>query len=446
MASHNLKVTTTNEEQSSNKIYREEKYNKIISILFYIGGVFSCMFGTSHSNISENAGKAYGGTEQQVYFLSMIPLVSFLICNFPYNFILDKYGLRKSMILCGLLLIVGSFLKKLIHLSFNFAILGHFLTSSTFCIYNNGIPKLSLTWFLEENTVKITTYMASLVMIGYALGYLLNIIFFGNVEVDDALKENLQKAIQLNFTFCLFLSCLLLIAYYFYYKDKPAQSPSKAAEAERTEFFASLKILSQDKEYLKLNVYFIFTESTFQNFNFMTTFLLKSFGLQENQIFIIGMILNISSACSYFIFGHFSHHFKLKQALLIMSVGMSITMFLFYLSLNMGILFVIIICTILFGLFYALYAGPSFELASELVFPVGEEHATGGLIFSSSLGAIIFSYLIEFIYKEMNQIAGNVIFIMFIIIYVLSFFMMKSIKELYKRQAYNNPDKLMETI
>jgi len=89
----------------------------------------------------------------------------------PTNYIIDNFGLKKSLILNGVLMIIGIWVKILINKNFWYVIIGNAICGIGRNIILTGPPIVALKWYFPKNTPIITSILMMGNPVGVLFGY-----------------------------------------------------------------------------------------------------------------------------------------------------------------------------------------------------------------------------------------------------------------------------------
>lgn len=103
-------------------------------------------------------------------------------------------------------------------------------------------------------------------------------------------------------------------------------------------------------------------------------------------------------------------------------------------SLTLELSGLVFVFSALFGFFMQMYWSPSYEFACELIFPVGEANANGGLILCGCLINVIFGFIFSKIFNLEQEIWAPFAFSYFLISTASSSFLFQCIQEDLKRE------------
>lgn len=93
----------------------------------------------------------YSVSETKVTLAVILSFLVFLASNFPANKIMDKKGLRHSLLINNALYFGGTLFYTLINKSFNFVILGTVFLGLGQPFLVNSPAKLAAFWFFPKN-------------------------------------------------------------------------------------------------------------------------------------------------------------------------------------------------------------------------------------------------------------------------------------------------------
>jgi hypothetical protein len=88
----------------------------------------------------------------------------------PGNYIIDSFGLKTALLVNGIFLIIGVWIRTLIDYNFWFVIIGNGIAGVGLNMILTGSPKVSFKWFSTKNCPIIT----SILMMGQAVGFVIS--------------------------------------------------------------------------------------------------------------------------------------------------------------------------------------------------------------------------------------------------------------------------------
>jgi len=353
-----------------------------------------------------------------VYMLCYIPLV------FPAMFLLDKKGLKLSIVLGALLTTIGSIIKCFAVKSELFLVA---MVGQIFCAiaqaFTLSVPaRLSALWFGPTQIALATSIGVFGNQLGAAIGFLVPPIIV--IKSDD--MEDMQKRFYYLLIPVGTLCGLATIAALIFIKDQPDKPPS----------IAQLEIRNQNLKYEmntdsnKKTDFQLFLKSLgnlFKNLNF--DLILVSYGIntgtyyaigtllhqivsfhhqnENEKIGFIGLILVLSGLLGAVIGGIVLDKTKaFKATTLIIYAFSFISMVLFTLTLSIDI-WIVFGTAFLLGFFMTGYLPVGFELAAEVTYPEPEGSSCGLLNSSAQVFGIIYTYIQGRLITSYDAFTGN---------------------------------------
>ena len=97
--------------------------------------------------------------------------------SIPTNWIIENYGVHKSICISAVITIIGLWIRVFINYSFYYVIAGNFIAAMGRAFATNAPPKVSLHWFFPENRALVTSIMLLCVSSGIVIGWGITICF-----------------------------------------------------------------------------------------------------------------------------------------------------------------------------------------------------------------------------------------------------------------------------
>ena len=94
-----------------------------------------------------------------------------LFFSMPTNYLMDNYGMKISLILNGIMVILGVFVSLFLNTNFTYLIVGNLVAGIGRNVILSGGPKTSSQWFLPKNTALITALFTTTYPLGVIAGY-----------------------------------------------------------------------------------------------------------------------------------------------------------------------------------------------------------------------------------------------------------------------------------
>lgn len=229
-------------------------------------------------------------------------------------------------------------------------------------------------------------------------------------ETDDSKMTNEQKEVLISngiqqikiYLFLIFLFAIIILAViYVFFQEKPEIPTCFIAELPRENFAKALKKMAGQMNYLLLAAGFAVLAS---NYGILMTFInsfFLPFALSQKEIAFIGSILNFSTFLGKICVGFFAGKYLSYKNTLLFTTGASfITMGFFIIALFQHHFIAIAVNSAFFGFFLQMYWAPALEFGCEIVFPIGEANANGGLIMAGCLANVLIGGSLSGFFEE----------------------------------------------
>lgn len=353
-----------------------------------------------------------------VYMLCYTPLV------FPAMFLLEKKGLKLSILLGGLLTTIGSIIKCFAAKPeyFLLAIVGQTICAIAQAFTLSVPARLSALWFGPKQIALATSIGVFGNQLGVAAGFLIPpMVVLKSDDIEDMQRRFLYLLVPLAI-----LSGLATIAGFLLIKDQPEKPPSLAQLEIRNQTIKFEQTMNSNKQ----SDFELFRKSLanlFKNFNFLL--ILVTYGINtgvyyaigtllyqivafyyENEgekIGIIGLTLVLSGLLGALIGGIVLDRTKAYKATTFIIYAFSFaSMLLFSLTLSINI-WIVFGSAFLLGFFMTGYLPVGFELAAEVTYPEPEGSSCGLLNSSAQVFGIIFTYIQGRLITSYGPFTGN---------------------------------------
>jgi len=100
-------------------------------------------------------------------------IVGYLICAIPVDWLIENRGIRYTLIIASLFILIGIWMRILIDYSIWFVILGNFIASFGRSSAIHAPPKVAIKWFFPKNTPFVTSILLLGSPVGNSIGMLL---------------------------------------------------------------------------------------------------------------------------------------------------------------------------------------------------------------------------------------------------------------------------------
>lgn len=354
-----------------------------------------------------------------IYMLCYIPLV------FPAMFLLDRKGLKLSIVLGGLLTTIGSIIKCFAVKPdlFLVAMLGQLFCAVAQAFTLSVPARLSALWFGPSQIALATSIGVFGNQLGAAIGFLLPPLIV--IKSDDF--EYMQRRFLCLLVPLTILCGTMTLSALIFIKDQPEKPPSIAQLEIRNQ---TLKY-NEDKNMNKKTDFELFRNSLsnlMRNFNFdlilitygINTGTYYAIGTLLNQIVsyyhqnenekigFIGLILVLSGLLGAVIGGIILDQTKAYKATTLIIYGLTfVSMILFTFTLSIDI-WIVFLTAFLLGFFMTGYLPVGFELAAEVTYPEPEGSSCGLLNTSAQIFGILYTYIQGRLITTYGALTGNV--------------------------------------
>lgn len=356
-----------------------------------------------------------------VNWFSMSYMICFIPLVFPATFLLDRKGLRCTIILGSALLTIGSVIKCFAIRPdlFHIAMIGQVVCAVAESITLSVPSRLAALWFGPTQIGLATSIGVFGNQLGIAAGFLIppNLVTLGSLDF-------MKQRFSILLITAAVLSFIGFILSLIFIKDEPDLPPSMPqANVRRQKLLASESEKSQDLK--------IFMKSLFallSNFNFLL--ILFSYGINVGVFYAISTLLNpiiseyykdANSTIGFFgliivLAGSIGSIIaglildkskKFKGVTILFYLGSFLSMILFTVTLNIHI-GVIFGTSALLGFFMTGYLPVGFELATEITYPESEGTSCGLLNQSSMAFGLVLTYSQNMILSNYGSLYGNI--------------------------------------
>jgi FLVCR family feline leukemia virus subgroup C receptor-related protein len=127
--------------------YKEYPFRYAIAVMFSLLSFTNGMCWVVLSPISVDIAKAYDVSQDVVAIVPMCYLVVYVFINFPSNWVLDRKGIKKGLVVGAILTTLGAALRFFSTYSFGFVILGQIICATGQPFILNAPTKIAVRWF-----------------------------------------------------------------------------------------------------------------------------------------------------------------------------------------------------------------------------------------------------------------------------------------------------------
>ncbi|XP_074031190.1 choline/ethanolamine transporter flvcr2a [Leptinotarsa decemlineata] len=364
------------------------------------------------SIITDVITKYYGVSTLWVDWTSMIYMVLYVPFVFPASYLLEKLGLRKSVLIGMIGTCAGSWLKlgSVSQDRFWVAFVGQSIVA--FCqIFVLSVPaRVAAVWFGPSEVSSACSIGVFGNQLGVALGFFIPPLL---VPAEKSMDETSQN-LYIFYGSLAVISTVILLLVLFFFKDAPPTPPSYAvAQQDSTgsfkEFVTSLKNLLRNRSFmLLLSAYGINTGVFYAISTLLNQIILHYYPDGNEDAGRIGLAIVVAgmmgSVCCGVILDRYH---KFKETTLVVYALALIGMVLFTFTISTG-LYVVYIISFLLGFFMTGLLPVGFELAAELTYPEPEGTSAGLLNAAANLCGIIFTNFYSAIFYHVDVVSANI--------------------------------------
>ncbi|KAK6731718.1 hypothetical protein RB195_007904 [Necator americanus] len=341
-----------------------------------------------YSVIAQIIADFYEVSYTAVDWTSMIYMLTYIFLFIPASYLLDKYGLRVSILLGATGNAIGAWIKIFSTSpdAFWITFIGQTIVGAS-QMFTLGIPpRLAAVWFGPN---EVSTACAAGVFgnqLGIALGFLVPPLLVHN-GTKEAVAYDLNKL----FLCSAVLNSLILAVILCFFSARPPTPPSLAqitAQEEKSidsNFWRTLRKLLTSKDFVLLFItYGINTGVFYAVSTLLAQMVLPFYPTESETIGQIGVVIVVAGMLGSVVGGFLLDKFKKFKLTTILDYLFSFfAMLAFTFTLDLGSIVVVFVNAFVLGFFMTGYLPIGFEFAAEITFPAAEG-TTGGLLNASA--------------------------------------------------------------
>ncbi|CEF67611.1 Major facilitator superfamily and Major facilitator superfamily domain, general substrate transporter and Major facilitator superfamily domain-containing protein [Strongyloides ratti] len=368
-------------------IIKTTPYRFLILIIFVLLSSSNAFQWIFYSIITDIISNYYNVDAGLVNWLSMIYMVAYMVLVFPGSWFLDKYGLRKSVLIGAAGNAFGAFIKcfsaspDLFWLTF----IGQTISASSQVFILGIPPRLASVWFGAKEVSTACGVGVFGNQLGIAAGFLLP-PYIIHIGTDEIVGKHLFDCFLASFI----LNITVLILVFFIFQEEPSHSPSIAqAHAKISEvnvgYITEIKKCFHDNSFILLLICYGLNTGVFYAIStLLQQIMLPYYKGSQKEIGTIGLVLVVAGMVGSLITGFLLDKFqKYKETTLAVYIFSFIGTVLFAISLGNISIKIIGGVAFFLGFFMTGYLAIGFEYAAEITYPIAE-HSTSGLLNASA--------------------------------------------------------------
>ncbi|CAD5217584.1 unnamed protein product [Bursaphelenchus xylophilus] len=352
----------------------------LILALFIFLSASNSLQWIEYSIIAETVVDYWGVSYNWVDWTSMIYMLTYAILIFPGSWFLDRFGLRKSVLLAAFGNCLGSWLKILSvdpsHFWLTFLAQTIDGASQTFIL---GIPShLAATWFGHN---EVSTACAAGVFgnqLGIAIGFILPPWL-----VQNGSKEAVGRDLNVLFMVSAVANTIIFLMIIFFFKNKPPSAPSYAqlrttTTDEPSGYLVDMKALCKHCSFILLLLAYGINVGVFYVISTLLSQMISRYHKgASTETGTIGLLMVVGGMAGSVICGYLLdkfHKFKLTTVIVYLLSAVGMLAFTFTIHLDLWITF---LTATFLGFFMTGYLPVGFEFGAELTYPASEGTTSG---------------------------------------------------------------------
>ncbi|XP_069675406.1 choline/ethanolamine transporter flvcr2a-like [Periplaneta americana] len=382
---------------------RQYRRRWFMLLIFVLCSTANAAHWMQYSIIANIMMRYYNVSSISINWTSMIYMACYIPFVFPASWVLQRKGLRITLLSGAIIMVTGSWLKVLSASPdlFYLAFIGQALVG-TAQIFILGVPaRLAAVWFGPKQVSTACSLGVFGNQVGIALGFLIPPAVVGNHEDLEVIGRELK---HLYYGMAIGPTIVLCLVIFFFQKEPPmppslaqASLRSKTTKTEAYDnnhtYLQSLKSLITNRNFALLlvsygiNIGVFYVVSTLLN-----QIVLLHFADAEEDAGRIGLTIVVAGVVGSVTGGVvLDKTHKFKECTLVVYFMALAGMLAFTFTLTLGHIWIIYLTGGFLGFFMTGYLGIGYEFAAELTYPIAEGTSSGLLNASSEVFGVIFT-------------------------------------------------------
>ncbi|WKX91227.1 hypothetical protein Q1695_009786 [Nippostrongylus brasiliensis] len=372
-----------------------------------------------YSVIAQIISDFYGVSFTAVDCTSMIYMATYILLFIPAAYLLDKYGLRVSLLLGAIGNASGAWVRMLSARPDGFWVtfVGQTIVGAS-QMFTLGIPpRLAAVWFGSN---EVSTACAAGVFgnqLGIAIGFLVPPLL-----VKNGTREEVASDLTGMFLYSAVLNSAILLLIVCFFSARPRSPPSMAQIASQEEkalgsnFWQSLVQLMTSRDFVLLFItYGINTGVFYAVSTLLAQMVLPFYPTESVAIGQIGVVMVVAGMIGSVVGGILLDKFKKFKLTTIMAYLFAfLGMVLFTFTLDLGSIVIVFVNAFLLGFFMTGYLPIGFEFAAEITFPTSEGTTSGLLNASAQIFGISLTFAMGAVLHGVSTFVCNAIMSLFL--------------------------------
>jgi len=445
-------------QQPEIRAYKRRFLMIILALLLCISNAYAWI---SASSISDKLTYYYGISNQKVNLLSIIYFCVYVTCIVPATKLIERKGLRYSIIVGAGLNFLGAIIKcGSVNQDYGFhvALVGQFFNGLACLLIFNIPPEIASTWCKPEEVSRVMSFLVCSCFIGNALAFFIPTLIVGSLKTVGELTTGFYN-LHVGF---LVVTGSIFILIILFFEDSPPHPPSLSQFYRINAIVncgiketTSIMDLMSNRNLVVFIIYSSINAGVFDAFTtLLNQMILMEFPGDSAKVGSIGILFILSGMVGSLFCGYLLDKFHKYKEISVIFYGMSIfflTLFMFKLhfsSTNMintryddlvngqSTSNNILLHIYVFGLGFFLigYWTIRFDFGPELAYPHPASTVCGLTAACCDVAGIIISMISSKIVDNYGTLMSNLMLLVFLLFGMCLLF---TLKPEYKRQEAN---------
>ncbi|KAM9032159.1 solute carrier family 49 member 4 [Sarcophilus harrisii] len=392
----------------------------LVLLLFSLMAFLQGLVWNTWGPIQNSARRAYGFSSWDIALLVLWGPIGFLPC-FAFMWLLDKRGLRVTVLLTSFLMVLGTGLrcipvssdieikKRLIHG-------GQLLNGLAGPTVMNAAPFLSTTWFSADERATATAIASMLSYLGGACAFLVGPLIVpapnetSHLLTSESNSIHIQDRIEMVLYAEFGIVCLTFFVAIAYFPTRPPFPPSVAAASQRLSYRRSFCRLLSNLRFLMIALAYAIPLGVFAGWSGVLDLILTPVHVSQVDAGWIGFWSIVGGCIVGIAIARFADFIRgmLKLILLLLFSGATLSSTWFTLTCLNSVTHLplttvtLYASCILLGVFLNSSVPIFFELFVETVYPVPEGITCGVVTFLSNMFMGVLLFFLTFYHTELS--------------------------------------------
>ncbi|XP_061172398.1 solute carrier family 49 member 4 homolog [Saccostrea echinata] len=418
-----------------NEIYKTYKRRWYVLFLYSLTAFLQSAVWNTWGPITQSAEVVFGWKDSQIGLLANWGNIAFLITVFPTCYLMDTKGLRVSLLVCTVLLLIATGLRCITHEPqyatwlINFSAI---LNGVCGTVPRAAPAQVANTWFPPNQRTSATAVVSVFCYLGVAMAFVIgpqlvtspeyknetqnrNFTYtFKRLTTDldlatlDTSRNNLNSSQVVNFIhirkdimylmYYEFAAIVLLFLCSIFMPSKPPTPPSLSASTERVVYRRALLNIARNKAVWLIGLAYALPSGVYGAWEAVIDIILKPIGIGQTEIGWIGFYSIMAGCVTGLATGRFSDVFMRHMRLFVLVMfGVAGGSFVWFTLSCVKVIPIstiqVYLSSILGGMFLCGTLPLFYELGAESAFPVSEGVTGGFLTWLNNIVGILFLLL-----------------------------------------------------